>query len=153
MDLTGCACLSAGELHRGPHLRVPSLHRHHNGQLHHAPPLLRHHQLRGLLAGLRDPLHAHEVLRQFSPPAAAELLCGRHWLCEVGQGVDVLYLRFPALSLSPPPRCVFMRLTSISVLLFSLWSQITTCRDGPCVCGYNHRLYSVSHFLHPNVTL
>lgn len=40
-----------------------------------------------------------------------------------------------------------MRLTSIGVLLFSLWSQITTCRDGPCQCGYNHKLYSVSYLL------
>ncbi|KAM3624208.1 uncharacterized protein V6R79_020676 [Siganus canaliculatus] len=39
-------------------------------------------------------------------------------------------------------RCVFMRLTSIGVLLFSLWSQITTCKDEPCICGYNHVLYS-----------
>lgn len=41
-------------------------------------------------------------------------------------------------------RCVFMRLTSIGVLLFSLWSQITTCNDGTCICGYNHQSYSVS---------
>uniref|UniRef100_A0A3Q3W613 Transmembrane channel-like protein n=1 Tax=Mola mola TaxID=94237 RepID=A0A3Q3W613_MOLML len=39
-------------------------------------------------------------------------------------------------------RCVFMRLTSIGVLLFSLWSQITKCEEEPCVCGYNHSLYS-----------
>ncbi|CAB1453576.1 unnamed protein product [Pleuronectes platessa] len=39
-------------------------------------------------------------------------------------------------------RCVFMRLTSIGVLLFSLWSQITKCGDDPCICGYNHVLYS-----------
>ncbi|XP_061684863.1 transmembrane channel-like protein 7 isoform X2 [Syngnathoides biaculeatus] len=39
-------------------------------------------------------------------------------------------------------RCVFMRLTSIGVLLFSLWSQITKCKEEPCVCGYNHLLYS-----------
>nr|XP_023680957.1 transmembrane channel-like protein 7 isoform X1 [Paramormyrops kingsleyae] len=37
-------------------------------------------------------------------------------------------------------RCVFMRLASIGVLLFSLWSQIT-CRDASCPCGYNHELY------------
>ncbi|XP_070768627.1 transmembrane channel-like protein 7 [Enoplosus armatus] len=37
-------------------------------------------------------------------------------------------------------RCVFMRLTSIGVLLFSLWSQIT-CKEEPCLCGYNHLLY------------
>uniref|UniRef100_A0A8C5HF98 Transmembrane channel-like protein n=1 Tax=Gouania willdenowi TaxID=441366 RepID=A0A8C5HF98_GOUWI len=39
-------------------------------------------------------------------------------------------------------RCVFMRLTSIGVLLFSLWSQITHCKDETCICGYNHELYS-----------
>ncbi|XP_041789100.1 LOW QUALITY PROTEIN: nodal modulator 1 [Chelmon rostratus] len=39
-------------------------------------------------------------------------------------------------------RCVFMRLTSIGVLLFSLWSQITKCKEEPCICGYNHLLYS-----------
>ncbi|KAM6941094.1 transmembrane channel-like protein 7 [Lycodopsis pacificus] len=39
-------------------------------------------------------------------------------------------------------RCVFMRLTSIGVLLFSLWSQITKCDGEPCICGYNHKLYS-----------
>ncbi|KAM6940410.1 transmembrane channel-like protein 7, partial [Xenentodon cancila] len=39
-------------------------------------------------------------------------------------------------------RCVFMRLTSIGVLLLSLWSQITKCEDEPCICGYNHILYS-----------
>ncbi|KAM9314697.1 transmembrane channel-like protein 7 [Pholidichthys leucotaenia] len=39
-------------------------------------------------------------------------------------------------------RCIFMRLTSIGVLLFSLWSQITNCDPKPCVCGYNHQLYS-----------
>ncbi|KAM3864561.1 transmembrane channel-like protein 7 [Diretmus argenteus] len=39
-------------------------------------------------------------------------------------------------------RCVFMRLTSIGVLLFSLWSQITRCKEEPCICGYNHLLYS-----------
>ncbi|XP_048868940.1 transmembrane channel-like protein 7 [Brienomyrus brachyistius] len=37
-------------------------------------------------------------------------------------------------------RCVFMRLASIGVLLFSLWSQIT-CKDSSCPCGYNHELY------------
>ncbi|XP_042562979.1 transmembrane channel-like protein 7 [Clupea harengus] len=37
-------------------------------------------------------------------------------------------------------RCVFMRLASIGVLLFSLWSQITSC-EGSCPCGYNHKLY------------
>lgn len=39
-------------------------------------------------------------------------------------------------------RCVFMRLTSIGVLLFSLWSQITKCPEDPCKCGYNHVSYS-----------
>lgn len=39
-------------------------------------------------------------------------------------------------------RCVFMRLTSIGVLLFSLWSQITKCNEDPCICGYNHVRYS-----------
>ncbi|XP_060716442.1 transmembrane channel-like protein 7 [Tachysurus vachellii] len=40
-------------------------------------------------------------------------------------------------------RCVFMRLASIGVLLFSLWSQITCLSTGdrPCPCGYNHTLY------------
>ncbi|KAM4751320.1 transmembrane channel-like protein 7 [Anableps anableps] len=38
-------------------------------------------------------------------------------------------------------RCVFMRLTSIAVLLFSLWSQITKCEEDSCVCGYNHKRY------------
>nr|XP_015215612.1 PREDICTED: transmembrane channel-like protein 7 [Lepisosteus oculatus] len=41
-------------------------------------------------------------------------------------------------------RCVFMRLASIGVLLFSLWSQITHCETDdtvPCPCGYNHQLY------------
>ncbi|XP_051994291.1 transmembrane channel-like protein 7 [Xyrauchen texanus] len=37
-------------------------------------------------------------------------------------------------------RCVFMRLASIGVLLFSLWTQIT-CGSSQCPCGYNHRLY------------
>uniref|UniRef100_A0AAR2J227 Transmembrane channel-like protein n=1 Tax=Pygocentrus nattereri TaxID=42514 RepID=A0AAR2J227_PYGNA len=36
-------------------------------------------------------------------------------------------------------RCVFMRLASIGVLLFSLWSQIT-CGE-VCPCGYNHKVY------------
>ncbi|XP_055365682.1 transmembrane channel-like protein 7 isoform X2 [Betta splendens] len=39
-------------------------------------------------------------------------------------------------------RCVFMRLASIGVLLFSLWSRITTCNDKTCICGYNHQQYS-----------
>ncbi|KAI7810483.1 transmembrane channel-like protein 7 isoform X1 [Triplophysa rosa] len=37
-------------------------------------------------------------------------------------------------------RCVFMRLASIGVLLFSLWSQIT-CGSSHCSCGYNHQRY------------
>ncbi|XP_066546008.1 BOS complex subunit NOMO1 [Amia ocellicauda] len=39
-------------------------------------------------------------------------------------------------------RCVFMRLASIGVLLFSLWSKITSCQPDECLCGYNHQLYS-----------
>ncbi|XP_041958584.1 LOW QUALITY PROTEIN: nodal modulator 1 [Alosa sapidissima] len=39
-------------------------------------------------------------------------------------------------------RCVFMRLASIGVLLFSLWAQITSCDGKECSsCGYNHKLY------------
>ncbi|KAI1896062.1 hypothetical protein AGOR_G00090930 [Albula goreensis] len=38
-------------------------------------------------------------------------------------------------------RCVFMRLASIGVLLFSLWSQITFCPGNNCSCGYNHKRY------------
>ncbi|XP_043114295.1 transmembrane channel-like protein 7 isoform X1 [Puntigrus tetrazona] len=38
-------------------------------------------------------------------------------------------------------RCVFMRLASIGVLLFSLWYQITSCGRSECPCGYNHWLY------------
>ncbi|XP_076839055.1 transmembrane channel-like protein 7 [Brachyhypopomus gauderio] len=39
-------------------------------------------------------------------------------------------------------RCVFMRLASIGVLLFSLWSQITSCPGKEnCPCGYNNKLY------------
>ncbi|XP_067258768.1 transmembrane channel-like protein 7 isoform X2 [Chanodichthys erythropterus] len=38
-------------------------------------------------------------------------------------------------------RCVFMRLASIGVLLFSLWVQITSCRSSDCPCGYNHESY------------
>ncbi|KAI2668869.1 Transmembrane channel-like protein 7 [Labeo rohita] len=37
--------------------------------------------------------------------------------------------------------CVFMRLASIGVLLFSLWVQITSCGGTDCPCGYNHQLY------------
>ncbi|XP_035390937.1 transmembrane channel-like protein 7 isoform X1 [Electrophorus electricus] len=37
-------------------------------------------------------------------------------------------------------RCVFMRLASIGVLLFSLWSQIR-CPETDCPCGYNKKLY------------
>lgn len=38
-------------------------------------------------------------------------------------------------------RCVFMRLASIGVLLFSLWIQITSCGSSDCPCGYNHQIY------------
>ncbi|KAF5889611.1 transmembrane channel-like protein 7, partial [Clarias magur] len=41
-------------------------------------------------------------------------------------------------------RCVFMRLASIGVLLFSLWSQITSCPgrlNNVCPCGYNNQIY------------
>ncbi|XP_077094039.1 transmembrane channel-like protein 7 isoform X3 [Siphateles boraxobius] len=38
-------------------------------------------------------------------------------------------------------RCVFMRLASIGVLLFSLWVQITSCGSSNCPCGYNHQFY------------
>ncbi|XP_063064130.1 BOS complex subunit NOMO1 [Engraulis encrasicolus] len=34
-------------------------------------------------------------------------------------------------------RCVFMRLASIGVLLFSLWSKIRFCKGTECPCGYN----------------
>lgn len=63
--------------------------------------------------------------RQFGHPATSVLMTFFPFLC----------------------RCVFMRLTSIGVLLFSLWSQITKCDKEHCMCGYNHKLYSVSHFL------
>uniref|UniRef100_A0A8C9N7R7 Transmembrane channel-like protein n=1 Tax=Serinus canaria TaxID=9135 RepID=A0A8C9N7R7_SERCA len=39
-------------------------------------------------------------------------------------------------------RCVFVRLASIGVLLFSLWSQISGCGSDKCKpCGYNYKLY------------
>ncbi|CAN8191819.1 unnamed protein product [Coccothraustes coccothraustes] len=39
-------------------------------------------------------------------------------------------------------RCVFVRLASIVVLLFSLWSQISGCGGDKCKpCGYNYKLY------------
>ncbi|NXP62590.1 TMC7 protein, partial [Chloropsis cyanopogon] len=39
-------------------------------------------------------------------------------------------------------RCVFVRLASIGVLLFSLWSQISNCGSNKCKpCGYNYKLY------------
>ncbi|NWW84103.1 TMC7 protein, partial [Rhynochetos jubatus] len=39
-------------------------------------------------------------------------------------------------------RCVFVRLASIGVLLFSLWSQISYCATDRCkACGYNYELY------------
>uniref|UniRef100_A0A8C0VGS4 Transmembrane channel-like protein n=1 Tax=Cyanistes caeruleus TaxID=156563 RepID=A0A8C0VGS4_CYACU len=39
-------------------------------------------------------------------------------------------------------RCVFVRLANIGVLLFSLWSQISSCGSDKCKpCGYNYKLY------------
>ncbi|NXV76869.1 TMC7 protein, partial [Atlantisia rogersi] len=39
-------------------------------------------------------------------------------------------------------RCVFVRLANIVVLLFSLWSQISSCDTEECkACGYNYKLY------------
>ncbi|NXO13083.1 TMC7 protein, partial [Oriolus oriolus] len=39
-------------------------------------------------------------------------------------------------------RCVFVRLASIGVLMFSLWSQISDCGADKCKpCGYNYKLY------------
>ncbi|NXS80628.1 TMC7 protein, partial [Erpornis zantholeuca] len=39
-------------------------------------------------------------------------------------------------------RCVFIRLASIGVLMFSLWSQISNCSTDKCKpCGYNYKLY------------
>ncbi|NXI57152.1 TMC7 protein, partial [Chloroceryle aenea] len=39
-------------------------------------------------------------------------------------------------------RCVFVRLANIGVLLFSLWSQISSCDTDKCkACGYNYKLY------------
>ncbi|XP_018413972.1 PREDICTED: transmembrane channel-like protein 7 [Nanorana parkeri] len=39
-------------------------------------------------------------------------------------------------------RCVFVRLTSIAVLLISLWTKITSCSNGSCkTCGYNYKDY------------
>uniref|UniRef100_A0A8D2JDH3 Transmembrane channel-like protein n=1 Tax=Varanus komodoensis TaxID=61221 RepID=A0A8D2JDH3_VARKO len=39
-------------------------------------------------------------------------------------------------------RCVFVRLANIGVLLFSLWTQITSCANEKCIpCGYNYQLY------------
>ncbi|XP_071617642.1 transmembrane channel-like protein 7 isoform X1 [Heliangelus exortis] len=39
-------------------------------------------------------------------------------------------------------RCVFVRLASIGVLLFSLWGQISYCDSDKCkACGYNYELY------------
>uniref|UniRef100_A0A2R8ZKV6 Transmembrane channel-like protein n=1 Tax=Pan paniscus TaxID=9597 RepID=A0A2R8ZKV6_PANPA len=41
-----------------------------------------------------------------------------------------------------PQRCVFMRLATICVLVFSLGSKITSCDDDTCdLCGYNQKLY------------
>ncbi|NXX20636.1 TMC7 protein, partial [Podargus strigoides] len=39
-------------------------------------------------------------------------------------------------------RCVFVRLANIGVLLFSLWSHISSCATDKCkACGYNYELY------------
>ncbi|NWX20477.1 TMC7 protein, partial [Aegotheles bennettii] len=38
-------------------------------------------------------------------------------------------------------RCVFVRLASIGVLLFSLWSRISCATDTCKACGYNYELY------------
>ncbi|XP_029805300.1 transmembrane channel-like protein 7 isoform X3 [Suricata suricatta] len=39
-------------------------------------------------------------------------------------------------------RCVFMRLATICVLVFTLGSKITSCGDYSCeLCGYNQKLY------------
>uniref|UniRef100_A0A2K5Q2G6 Transmembrane channel-like protein n=1 Tax=Cebus imitator TaxID=2715852 RepID=A0A2K5Q2G6_CEBIM len=39
-------------------------------------------------------------------------------------------------------RCVFMRLATICVLVFTLGSKITSCDDDTCdLCGYNQKLY------------
>ncbi|NWH57241.1 TMC7 protein, partial [Geococcyx californianus] len=39
-------------------------------------------------------------------------------------------------------RCIFVRLANIGVLLFSLWSQISSCATDECkACGYNYELY------------
>uniref|UniRef100_A0A8C6F5L1 Transmembrane channel-like protein n=2 Tax=Monodon monoceros TaxID=40151 RepID=A0A8C6F5L1_MONMO len=39
-------------------------------------------------------------------------------------------------------RCVFMRLATICVLVFTLDSKITSCDNYPCeLCGYNQKLY------------
>lgn len=47
-----------------------------------------------------------------------------------------------------PRRCVFMRLATICVLVFTLGSKITSCGDSTCeLCGYNQKLYPVSHRL------
>lgn len=44
-----------------------------------------------------------------------------------------------------PCRCVFMRMATICVLVFTLGSKITSCDGGPCeLCGYNQKLYPVS---------
>ncbi|XP_013373463.1 PREDICTED: transmembrane channel-like protein 7 isoform X3 [Chinchilla lanigera] len=42
-------------------------------------------------------------------------------------------------------RCVFMRLATICVLVFTLGSKITSCGDTTCeLCGYNQKLYPLS---------
>ena len=49
---------------------------------------------------------------------------------------------FPASPL--PRRCVFMRLATICVLVFTLGSKITSCDNYLCeLCGYNQKLYPV----------
>ena len=51
----------------------------------------------------------------------------------------------PMLPASPLPcRCVFMRLATICVLVFTLGSKITSCDSYLCeLCGYNQKLYPV----------
>lgn len=51
----------------------------------------------------------------------------------------------PAPPTAPSPhRCVFMRLATICVLVFTLGSKITSCDNASCtLCGYNQKLYPV----------
>uniref|UniRef100_A0A8D2QT48 Transmembrane channel-like protein n=1 Tax=Zosterops lateralis melanops TaxID=1220523 RepID=A0A8D2QT48_ZOSLA len=54
----------------------------------------------------------------------------------------VKYLNIAPFMFCLSSRCVFLRLASIGVLLFSLWSQISDCRNDKCEpCGYNYELY------------